>query len=908
MIGLSLSVSTMACAQKAAWRSPRQLALAPAETRIGPATLAGCYRTGDIQINENNGDPIASVVTLDRQDPVWQTQIILPVPGPIRAEDRFTLRFRARGLTPGAGLAILVMKSSEPWMASLTRNIELAEAWRDYTFSFKAATNEEPGKTNLAMHFGQRGQRLELSGLKLVAHGQEQNDAVTIIEPSPSWRPLDMANPQVEPGSALDFSRLVHPEPAGAHGRVIINAKGQFEFEKRPGERVLFWGCSINMGPGGFTLRHDMSTLPGDNLHRPLTKEDIAEFVRRMRLQGYNLFRPHFLDAALMENAAPDQEFDPVALDRFDYLVHCLKQNGIYLYLDAATRTGSWSHGGGWGGDGQDHKTGIYYDPAIRDLWAGRVRSLLTRTNAYTGTRLVDDPMVTVILFFNEQEISPWGTESFPAGLLPMFRSWLKDKYDTTEALRQAWTDPSGTCHLPAAETIDTASANPFWGNSPRALDINRFIQESEENLLAWYEQNIRDMGYPGITSQYDCTFRYRNHAVRAKGVQAISIHTYVSTPSAWLAPGSRVSQDSSILTDDAYRLEALWARYPAEARLGGRPLMVTEYNHEFWGRYRHEEPFTLGAYSAYQDYDMLIAHAHPVMLSVERPILPFFLGADPIQRASQVLTTLLFARRDISPFRSYAQFSFDDDFMYGQGRASGGIGWDNAQAKLSLVIGTGSAYTAPGGKLLGGHPEAITLNLADLPALDALVADLRRRGVLPEGNRTHPHLNQYETDTGELFMRRGLAQVDVKTPRTEGATLLADGSQNLNSLNIVRTSVDAAISISSLDDHPIAESRRLLLIIATDALNTKMAFAGADRGELADIGGLPVLIQTGNVDLALANRHAGALQLWGLDMNGKRAEKLPVNVDAKGVLTLSINTASTQSPWLFYELFAKDE
>lgn len=101
----------------------------------------------------------------------------------------------------------------------------------------------------------------------------------------------------------------------------------------------------------------------------PLTKGDIAAFARRVRLQGYNLFRPHFLDSGLMDNAKPSEAFDPVALDNFDYLVTaCLKDNGIYLYLDAMTRPGGWSHGNGWDGDGVNRKATLYIDDGARQL------------------------------------------------------------------------------------------------------------------------------------------------------------------------------------------------------------------------------------------------------------------------------------------------------------------------------------------------------------------------------------------------------------------------------------------------------------------------------------------------------------------------------------------------------------
>ena len=55
----------------------------------------------------------------------------------------------------------------------------------------------------------------------------------TVVENN-EWKPVDMQNLAVEAGSALDFARFFPAEPAGAHGRVIVNKDGNFGFEKKP--------------------------------------------------------------------------------------------------------------------------------------------------------------------------------------------------------------------------------------------------------------------------------------------------------------------------------------------------------------------------------------------------------------------------------------------------------------------------------------------------------------------------------------------------------------------------------------------------------------------------------------------------------------------------------------------------
>jgi hypothetical protein len=461
-------------------------------------------------------------------------------------------------------------------------------------------------------------------------------NAGLVITAGSDWRPLDMRDPAIQRGSALDFSGWWDGRPAGADGRVVVGKEGRLVFADHPAKRAVFWGCAVNMGPGGsFGLRHDISTIDGDHHKTPLTKDDIAAFARRVRLQGYNLFRPHFLDSALMEHAKPGEPFDPVALDQFDWLVACLKDNGIYLYLDAMTRPGGWSHGGGWDGDGVNRKVTLYVDEGARQQWQERVGLLLKRTNLYTGTALIDDPQVAMLLFCNEQELDPWGMEWFPVDALPGFRRYLQAKYASDGDLRTAWTDAKGQCWLPANETRATATADRFWGDSPRSRDIGLYIHQAETELLAWYEGTVRAMGYRGITSQFDCGMRYRDIQVRSK-LEAVSIHAYAAPigGTRWITKGGTQSQNSSIGAPDVYR-DLLFFRYTSDSRFLDRPLLVTEYDQEFWNRFRHERGLAMAGYAAFQDYDALIPHAHPVLLSVDRPAVTYYVGSDPIGRAT---------------------------------------------------------------------------------------------------------------------------------------------------------------------------------------------------------------------------------------------------------------------------------
>jgi len=79
--------------------------------------------------------------------------------------------------------------------------------------------------------------------------------------------PIDMRDPAIQRGSALDFSSWWDVRPAGSDGQVIVGPQGRLVFANVPTKRAVFWGCALNMGPGGaLSLRHDISTIDGDHV------------------------------------------------------------------------------------------------------------------------------------------------------------------------------------------------------------------------------------------------------------------------------------------------------------------------------------------------------------------------------------------------------------------------------------------------------------------------------------------------------------------------------------------------------------------------------------------------------------------------------------------------------------------
>jgi len=125
----------------------------------------------------------------------------------------------------------------------------------------------------------------------------------------------------------IDLSFIFENEkPAGKHG--FLKVKGdKLVFED--GTRGRFYGVNFNSA----------LNFPDHEFAR-ITAKRLAKF-------GLNLVRFHQMDADWCvpnifyftrgKRKDNTRSLDPESMDRFDYLVYCLKEQGIYMYLDCLT-------------------------------------------------------------------------------------------------------------------------------------------------------------------------------------------------------------------------------------------------------------------------------------------------------------------------------------------------------------------------------------------------------------------------------------------------------------------------------------------------------------------------------------------------------------------------------------------
>lgn len=735
-----------------------------------------------------------------------------------------------------------------------------------------------------------------------------ENETVAIA-PNAEWRALPLPRQGgVVAGSALDVSFLNDGKPTGTRGRVIVNKDGHFAFEKQPDKPVRF----LASAEAAASFRGFWTAKPQFD-----TKEKIREYVRQLRMAGYNMIRIHFLDELLLMKAEKDLDFNPNILDSFDYLVAECGKNGVYLNIDAMTSRLGYAKGSRWGW--KDHpatpgnfKFEIYCSERARNNWKEGVRKLFTHVNPYTGKKMIDDPTIATVVGFNEQEfgLSPGFCKDY-SPLLPQWRAFLEKKYKTLPALAAAW---GGAAPVPDSfERLNMFQGGDILRADAYGGDINLFLAGLENGIFHFYKDTLREIGYQGPVTAMNMGKSFRL-AVARRDYDFVAMNGYHAHPNAFTnnAGGSGSIPQASSVGDAANIIRGFTAmrRYQA-------PFLVTEHLHVFWNQYRYEQAFVTGAYSAYQDFDGLTGFGSCITINDYSPMMPFIVGNDPIAKSQELLTALLFLRRDVASGRHVVRLALSSDDIMKNGAANDAL--SSAQGKLALVARF--AYTCDARlplkeneTVLGrSGSDGIVLDpwyarIADTKTsafnLDSCLDELRNKGALPKANRSSDAKGVYETDTGEMRMETKRNYLQIDTPRLQGICAEAGGKAKLADLEVREMTARGNIALVSIDGtKPLREATRLLLVIATNALNDKMMFEDKDMCFLLKLGGMPILLRTGKFEVAFRNKNAAGLKAYALRMDGSRLAELPLKKSGEQIV-FQVDTAKLPGgPAIYFEL-----
>ncbi len=705
------------------------------------------------------------------------------------------------------------------------------------------------------------------------------------------WIPIQGDDLRVKAGSALDFSNQFLQEspltvPMNISAGHLDNG-GRF--------RALCANMSFTLPRGGFP----------SHAHSD-------EIAKQLKMQGYNWVEVHMLDAALMAGRNKDFDFDPEQLDRFHYLLAALKKEGIYWQLDLAN-----TFNVSYGDVSYPHQAGkhfvqleVYFDEDARGHWLEHVQKILLAENPYTNLKVIDDPGLARLSMINENALSVlfraeiarglWGkrkgriNRGLMLSLENKFKAWLSERYGSLNEAVDAWREKDGKefqLSIPESEEA-----------TERMADTMRFFSESGVELYQWMEGEIRKIGYQGMLSMFNNGNKMMEGDAR-QALTSIAMHSYHDHPrksGGRTTDGqlSRSQSDNSSLEDSSFLGNMMLSRQ------WGKPFLIEEYDHVFPNRWRREAGVLIPAYASYQDWDSICRFASPLELGYgwsggqnKTFVSAFKVGLDPVARVGERLAALLFRRGDVDRFKSKWSVQVDPVSLYDKGH--GWQNWPRVLQRVGLSVGIGVTWPKQVDEVLTPSDVVIPLTFDDDSKL--LSADMKK------ALGTEFHQDIYVTDTGQIKLHSQEQWLTVVTDRSEVA-VFNEIIPDLRYLQVKDADTPALVSVSSLDIEGVSESRRLLLMVVTDAHNSGMVLeSSSSRTNIVTQGVFPVRVEPGSFSLVLENSHANSFSLYALDATGARVEQLPIQVGERSA-SFSIALQSLENgPSFYYELVADE-
>jgi hypothetical protein len=567
--------------------------------------------------------------------------------------------------------------------------------------------------------------------------------ATTVVAPpqaltaGPDWRPdtLDWDRWPVDVSWLNDGER-----PAGKHGKLTVRG-GRLTFED--GTIARFWGANV-----------------AARALFQASRAAVARQAKRIAALGYNLIRIHHHDSEwvrpnVFQQGPTTQRLDPTALEAIDWWIKCLKDEGVYVWLDLQVgrrfRAGDGVPGfaelGREGGDGRGFD---YVNPRLEQLMQEFADQYLGHRSAFTGLAAKDDPAVAAILLTNEDDL----TTHFGGRLLPSAHNPIHQGLFETAAAAFA-----RAARLPLPESLR------IWEPGPAKIVSN----ELEARFFRRGMEHLRGIG---VTVPIATTSYWGNEDMSALPSLAVGdlvdVHSYGE-------PGALSANP---------RAAANFVAWIGAARIEGKPLAISEWNVEFPKRDRFTAPLYLASIAAIQGWDA--------------PMIFDYAGQALVPPTTMPAAAVMFRRQDVHQARRTYRFAPSREALY-YGRLS-----PASSRTLRTLVEQSRLVVA-----LPDLPELTwdTAAPAGSPG-DIVVTDVNR-DFIPAGE------SKVRSDTGEVERDWNLGMQTIDTPRSQAAAGRIGGHPvRLRDVELRIETPEATVALTSLDGQPLGSSEKILLTV----------------------------------------------------------------------------------------------
>jgi hypothetical protein len=632
----------------------------------------------------------------------------------------------------------------------------------------------------------------------------------------------------------IDLSFVYKDEkPAGKHGFLKV-VGDHFEFED--GTVARFWGTNLNGG----------ANFPEFDYSEKLAK--------RLAKIGINLVRFHQLDAewdtpnifnfTKGPRCSKTTEFDVESMKRLDYLIYCLKKEGIYCYMDMFTYRKFKS------GDGVENahllgdaaKPYANYSRPLIELQKKLAYDLWTHVNSYTGLAYKDDPVFVMAEIVNESDL--FHSQAMPIEVEPYaseFRQLLK-----------RWLSEQG---------IDYDADNCDINNPDDSILIQFKIYLQEKYYIEMLE-SMREIGVKIPITGTNWLSTPAN--VKTQLVtDFIDSHTYFYQFGKWGEFTKHCENRALTQTAEPYLIVS------AMNSVIDRPLYVSEWDMPWPNEYRAESPIYVAAIGALQGWSGFAIHTYSYCSSQERMNMlgkevssskigntPYREGIfstwnDPAKFGLFYHAALITRRGDVSPANN--KFAVKAESM---------SKWNNA-AFLALEVSKVSS-------------QFDDRNIEGVTYIKEPIVDLSKGEVC--------------SDTGQLYRNWEKNYGTIDTPMTKCAYgfLGKNSPIELDGFKVSCKTDFSVIALSSLTDDHIEKSENMLLTAVGRAKNTDAVF---EEDQMLDYGKPPVLIEVIEAEIEIKTSIEN-LKVWAVNAEGFYIGTVPTTYD-NGVLKIKLGEIS---------------
>lgn len=657
--------------------------------------------------------------------------------------------------------------------------------------------------------------------------------------------------------SPLDFSWLLDA-PAGKYGFAKARG-GEIYFENRPDKPVRFYGNNLC-----FTANYP-------------DKENADKLADAFAAAGYNIMRIHHYDEPIIDKSSPGRlGFDPDKLDKLDYLVAAMKKRGIYittdLYVSRVLADDAVEKDIGWDKSMTVNKAAFFVSRKAVENWQTFSKTLLNHVNPYTGLAWKDDPAIVSISLVNENTIFGSSNAMF-SHFEKLFNKWLEAK---------------------------SITAN----DKDRSFLRKIFLSEVYGNFYKEQKAFLDSLGVRAMITDQNFWEGYSVTLMR-KNYDIVDTHKYYGHPSfiekPWSLPAKMKNTSSISEYGGCISL--------SDCQIAGKPFSITEWNYVNNNDHCAEGAFLVGAYGSLHRWDMLcrFAYAHATVNFADPVWTTTYFDANIVSLFSDRAGALFYLREDVKPSDITITSFLPEDYLTRPDSEK------NSQSPLLRRIGLYAATeveinpTPSGFKIPQNSPFAVAAEKAvieqnkfEKPVI------LDSRANLPElskltGGKLDVENERYESSTSEMVLDKKNETWQLVTPRSE-AFIGPKGKSFKGNFSEIRNSRGwSATLVSSIDNNPLKDSSKILILHLSDIKNTNMRFDDPEMTILRSNGTKPLLARKTDIIVKFKNPMEG-WKLYALNNDGTRGDEIEMDRTAE-MASVRLSTVKGRTVIFAYEL-----